>query len=1022
MFSKNNSVSLKPHQVFSWILFCSLFTLQCTPKVGEDPPKQPEQKIEGTACLADALTSFEHFAAGEANEYELRSAFGCGTTALTAFKRYVRGRENDRYKTQEIATFIEQNFIQAEANSAKFKSTKISTALQLEVMKIKRLFIGGSVDDLTFPELDQLIQLLSQFENIALSLNPYMKVYIQKWTPADPNDFDGNTKFFEAANSSLQKAVKDFTGLIEKQNPVYVIQDLQKLLVEIHNLYNSEWAFLSSMDKYIPVVQKLKKALAGGDETIVKPTEWQNFLMLAGRGYVQYLRYQYFMTKNLEGDYSKNVVAIFRALEDIFSAFEDMVNVKSSGVVTSGEISEILTSVSKIWPTVATSETLVTEVMKLKQLIFGGSVENWSVKDFKNGKAKLQKIRLISDLLYPYYKIYTLNWKFDGEPEQQTQDLFRSAQDNLQQISILAGEIFEADYKYEDFGHLIGEIQKLYPDVFGQRPTTIAENLDRYRPLFIYFKKRVFSESTSVIKVKQWPVTLKLAQRFFGEYLYFNYFVQGQGLLDDVMPGRLSRWSQSAIETIAIVLKELPQQKLTKDHLVDFLDVLHDAEILLNIKTSTFRRALDFILNHVLVSPQSRLEGKAGSDALTKESLQVLRSELSNWLETEVALRAFVMNKKKISYLGLRENIDLIMKKTSTSASLKLGLSEVFRNLKTQYPMTYNDQGQLIIDRNNLYVFDSRGIFTLNLTRMLSRIIVRSSSESLQRVESYAGITQEEATKVFEPVKAVLIDLGIVSSFSPTFINSRFIEANIFMPNSNGDQLVSYEELSDLLGTVFSGLKVNMMLEKKLKVDCFAGQDIREKVPFSCLSKSYRRHLPSIMTATPQFLDYIKIASPQAWEDYLQGALRGAGDKPDSQGMASMRDVALIPFVIQYIELVFLKHDLNKNNLIEYRDVQAAFPLFEGLLKTLAKDYISQGLLSEDDMFALFCYIINYGAPPSGVTDYLFKWKPWVNSPSSHQKISADRTKIAGIIGYIAEQATAAAMTPAEQKNDGQAF
>ncbi|MFN8944369.1 MAG: hypothetical protein ACK5WZ_07065, partial [Pseudobdellovibrionaceae bacterium] len=62
--------------------------LQCTPKVGEDPPKQAEQKIEGTQCLAEALVSLGNFTSGTTTDTEVASVFSCGTTALIAFKRY----------------------------------------------------------------------------------------------------------------------------------------------------------------------------------------------------------------------------------------------------------------------------------------------------------------------------------------------------------------------------------------------------------------------------------------------------------------------------------------------------------------------------------------------------------------------------------------------------------------------------------------------------------------------------------------------------------------------------------------------------------------------------------------------------------------------------------------------------------------------------------------------------------------------------------------------------------------------
>lgn len=995
--------------MFSRILllnFCALVVLQCTPKIGEEPPKAPEQKIEGTACLADALSAIEKFAVGTAADSEILSAFGCGKTALIAFKRYVRGRENDRYSTQELASFIEQNFLSAEANSSKFKTKKISPELQLEVMKIKRIFIGGSVSELTFPELDQLIELLSQISNIAVDLNPYMVLLLNKWVPEQPKNFDANSKFFEAGNKAVQKAAKDLTSLIEKQNPEYVLSDLKKLFEAVQVLYGENWTVIESLDKFLPTFQKLKKALAGGEENIVKPAEWRSFLLLAGRGYMQYLRYHYFITDNIEENYNQDAVWIFRTIEDMFSIFEDLVNTKASGMVTTAEISEILGTISKIWPNFVSSNSLLGEVMKVKKLVFGGSVDNWNVKDFAKGQSKLQNLRHISDLLFPYYRLYTMNWDSNKLSEDEAQQMFQSSRESLSQVAVLASEVFEGDYNYEDFGKLVAEIHKLYPNLKAFRPTSIAESLSKYKGLFIFFKKTVFQESSTTIKLSQWPKTLNLIQSFFSEYLYYHYFIEKEKFVSDRLAPRVKRWSNNLIATMTLFLKSLPNQQLTKKQLLDLMDELQDLDVLTTVKKDTSEKVVELVLNRVLVTPKDRLLNHVKSSAFGLKSLQVLEEELNNWLDVEVFLRKLVPGQSQVSYAGLKENIVFKLKEKKLSVSMSTGLTEVQRNLLTNFPMTYDRKGQLIIDQKNPYTFDARGMSYLNLTRMLSRLILRSAGEDLQRIENYVGVNQAEATNLFHPIKNVLEDLGLVKSIKPTFINSRFIEANIFLPNSTGDDLANYAELTDLLATVFSGLMVNSKLEKYLASDCFGGKSVGDKVAFACLSKSYRKHLPEVMTATPQFLEYLRTLSDENWQIFLDGALRGAGDGPDKQDMAAMRDVALIPFVIQYIELLYLKYDVNRNGLIEYEDAKVAFPLFAGLLTQLAQENIDKGLLSKKDMFPMFCYIIHYGTPPTAVLDYLFKWQPFKNSPSSQQAISADRTQVAKIIGYLSEQAT----------------
>jgi hypothetical protein len=168
MFSKN----LISRALLVLLIF-PLVLAGCDLKLGEAPPP-PEAQGFGSACLSGIDEVAEKFMKGTANDIEIKSSWNCVIGAVEDFRRYVRGRAEDRYSSAELASFLEKNFLETGHN-------KISPELQLELMKFKQLFVGGSSDYISRTELVTLGQVLGMFQDVSLRLNPYMIVLSLNW-------------------------------------------------------------------------------------------------------------------------------------------------------------------------------------------------------------------------------------------------------------------------------------------------------------------------------------------------------------------------------------------------------------------------------------------------------------------------------------------------------------------------------------------------------------------------------------------------------------------------------------------------------------------------------------------------------------------------------------------------------------------------------------------------------------------------------------------------------------------------
>ena len=103
MFSKNAF----RRSLLAAVIFPLLLT-GCDIKLGEDPPPPTAQGF-GSACLSKVGPVATKFSQGTANEIEVKDSFTCVRSAVEDFRRYVRGRTEDRYsseKSQEKMTIF----------------------------------------------------------------------------------------------------------------------------------------------------------------------------------------------------------------------------------------------------------------------------------------------------------------------------------------------------------------------------------------------------------------------------------------------------------------------------------------------------------------------------------------------------------------------------------------------------------------------------------------------------------------------------------------------------------------------------------------------------------------------------------------------------------------------------------------------------------------------------------------------------------------------------------------------------
>lgn len=537
----------------------------CDLKLNETPPAPEVKEFKTAECLSNTVPSISAFFKGTASDAEVGATWDCVGTAVYQFRKYVRSGTSDRFTPQEMATFLEQNFLKNDGR-------RIGPGLQTEVMKIKRVLVGGTIDIITLSELERLIDLTATLRRHSLGLNPFMKIFSQNWQPLEPLSSDENSRYFESGNAQIQSVAAQLAGL-DLQS--YKMSDAISLVRELGAFMDSDEA-RKVLEKYIPIVRKLKKAVAGGDEDMIQAREWKGFLNLGARGYVQYLRYNYFIkpSENQSGEVRLNFIA--RTVEDTISLMEGLVSEKPSQQITDAELNEVLVEISKIWPDFKVSNKLVPEVMKVKQALFGGTLTSVSAADLKNASPKVSVVRSLVSGILPYYSLYAGDWKPDRQDETTSAKFFTSAQGILLSSLRQAGGLFESDYDLNDLPKLVHEVMSIYPEL----PSANSDwegSVRKYVPVVVQAKQLVFGDGDSIMRKAQWMPFLPLLGGAYADYLYYDYFHVGGGLGDEKNLNFIESLGQQALATIADVLRAKSNHEISNGEISDLLDAVSKA-------------------------------------------------------------------------------------------------------------------------------------------------------------------------------------------------------------------------------------------------------------------------------------------------------------------------------------------------------------------------------------------------------------------------------------------------------------
>jgi hypothetical protein len=964
----------------------AMTSVSCSLPIFEEPP--PPRPVEfkaskDTLCLSDALPIFKEFYEGTATEPKLRRIWDCVNTALIVFKSTTRGQEADKYSPRELANFFEQYFL---------NEVTINDTLLVELMRIKQVFVGGTTDYVTRDELTQSIEIFKTIRDVTIDLAPYMKILTFNWQVGNRGQFEQDVRYFEGANETLQQSVRSIANIINKKNPAYRIENFVRLLDEVTKLYDGSWDIGSKVTAYLPVVYKVKKSLSGGDADSIAASEWNSFLLLGARGYIQFLRYHYFLKGLENGKGAFQITWIVQTVDDLFSFLGDAVASKPTGSLSRAELLDMLQSFSFLWGDKKISDELLFELMKLKQVAFGGSADKWAPTDFQNARMKLNRYRSIIERILPYLTIYGLNWDPYSLPRAESEVMLSQARESLRGSAVLFASTIETSYDLNDLNKLINAFNE-FTDSSSSADTWLND-LKKSIPVLVATKGLITSDSSSTIKRREWPYLLEKIAEGYGHYLTVHYFLSREEPTRGAGLELLNRTAIEVFGTLKGIIYARPQQKIEISDISNWATaILKSGIVKTTFSESSVEPTVRGLVGRLFMPAEIRINS-GPANALSAIQINYLQTVFQNWYLAQTEINQVLAGKNEIS----AERVINGFKKFDKAKDPRYEMRWI---LDTQYPLTTDSLGRLKIFEQKSPSYSATTLYTLNIYRAAALLIMSAYAEDLSRINNYAGVTLQELNLAMADFRPLLIDIGLLSPKNLTFAESRFREANLFTPRADGVSILNFIEGVEIFTMAFSGLAIDTQVAKVLPTSCPFPSTIPkwdQKIDVNCFKQFYLREFPKTFESGPDMLRFVSKLNSDEWSRFSMNILKAAGYVDNRKGELFVMDATLTHFVLQYIEMLFLRYDKNQDGFFNTEEALAAYPVFKGIIKELG------GVSKERDVRAVFTYMMRYGKAPNRANPKdILRYLNW-RSNESQWDIWASRATIGEILGYIADE------------------
>lgn len=451
------------------------------------------------------------------------------------------------------------------------------------------------------------------------------------------------------------------------------------------------------------------------------------------------------------------------------------------------------------------------------------------------------------------------------------------------------------------------------------------------------------------IEVEEWAPLTRAVLRLWGDMLTFYYTIAHEHRIllseSDLVSETLNSLARCLEQAVAAHGTHIPVRVI--EELIDALDANHLMPM--GIRAQSAKHTLKAVLGKLLY-------GKAQPDYLTRENqlgrvqVQAIRDMIANWRVGQKMINAMFESspdlKESVATVRLRASALASQSSPSTEEKVR---SQLQRLIETGRPLVRDDQDRLIIlPPAKVEEISHSDLSRLNLLRVLFDRGLNGYTRDPNRLLPWPSISSEETQEIFLDVRDVGRDLGIVDIRSLTAGERTFMESNVFLSVSDGDQWLSLSEAIEWFETVASaGVTADLLHQDLLDRGCeHSDRDVfgRERLEIQCV----RRNMPALLEHR---LAHLPIVSRTVREfvqagrsDELMNAIENAARPLGAdQGPTDSSELRALSPILHYLESLFSLYDIDENFRLDPPEVWSVYPLIRPFIEQMANNVLAAG-------------------------------------------------------------------------------
>jgi hypothetical protein len=652
------------------------------------------------------------------------------------------------------------------------------------------------------------------------------------------------------------------------------------------------------------------------------------------------------------------------------------------------------------------SDQLLYEVMRIKQVLIGGRIDEVTRSDLKKIEEFLIGLQKEALALNRHMKVIINSANAATVPATEIEVNFAESQ-LLASAKNLA-ELFDGSqlpYSFSDFRTFLKEFSNLYDQIGAHwsGPQFISDHLEAFSNAKAFFLR----PAPDSIAPREWAEIFTTGAKLYGGWLRISYILGPQ---DRLTTGygldQLIICVHGFFDVLQTSIDRKANSRIEFDQFNNLVATASDLGMLsaANIKKATFLNLAAPIFFKVYSPAKNGV--RTTPKGIDQTIFDMMKSDFDSWADMQKVYDRII---SKLP--APQKSPSLSQLKVLWSAEpydFPLAGEEIHRYLNRDHPVQYRSNGTIILEKDILDLPVDQAAFTgINWRRLFVSSLVRGYTEDAEKYH-FDGVTSSQFHQFYNDIRQLGIDLRFLDPRDNSIWHSLFLYAHLFLLSSEKSDRLSFQNGMDIVSYSMGGGKMSSRAYNDMRIGCQNFENDVYGLPMldvNCYRQSFRKKFAFYYQELPHWVHAAHSWTDNDWLNFQSSIEDLARVHGHSEEHLESADINKTSIIFQYVDTMFVRYDLDNSETINLPESMNFYPLIHDALID------GSGIPNESILEAIFTYIMKFGEAPKKDTLSLLKLYIWKLQKYSWS-YEADRIQMVKVLMALS---SSSAQAPASQ-------